>query len=326
MPKILLISGLPASGKSVFAKQYVKDSGSTVRLNRDLLRLMAFNGEWTGPREGFIKYAERQIAKAAIDLSYSAVIDDTNLGRGDVASWKQLAEECGASFEHKRMDTSVEECLRRDAERENRVGPAVIYRMAVRAGLFKFEPADWPIVLVDLDGTLCEISHRLHYLKECKHCGYPEEAHPVRRGVAYLAGILPVPYDDTPLKAISCPTFAKDWDSFNCACSDDEPQMGVVKWVRALYEDHIVVITSGRSDKYQGQTVEWLKREGVPYHCLLMRSRHDYRPDEEIKLEFLSWLPKERISFVVDDRPRLVKAWRASSLKVYPVTESQEDY
>jgi predicted kinase len=313
--RLLLLSGIPASGKSTLARKLVDDYGNLVRVNRDSLRGLFFNGKWTGPREKFIKYAERQIAKAALDFGYSVCVDDTSLLPRDRASWEQLAKDSGASFEFRALDTSLEECLRRDAVRgSKRVGPAVIYRMAVRAGLFKFEPADWPIVLCDLDGTLCQIDHRLRYIKNCKHCGRTREQHDSLPDGAFNLG------------SGACVTFAKDWQQFHFWCKCDTPRSGVVKWVRELYKDHIVILTSGRSDEAQFDTVDWLAREKVPYHCLLMRSHHDYKPDMELKMEYLSWLPKHRIQFVIDDRKCVLDMWKAQGLKAYNVSGTDKEY
>ena len=49
--KLRMMRGLPGSGKSTLTKQFVKDSGSAGRVNRDDLRSMLFDGVWSGQRE-----------------------------------------------------------------------------------------------------------------------------------------------------------------------------------------------------------------------------------------------------------------------------------
>ena len=39
-PKLLVLQGIPASGKSTYARELVKNSGAWVRVNRDDLRNM----------------------------------------------------------------------------------------------------------------------------------------------------------------------------------------------------------------------------------------------------------------------------------------------
>lgn len=204
MPKLTILRGLPASGKTTLAKQLVKDSGNTVRLNRDELRSMLFNGKWSGPREGVIKKLEREMARVALQSKQSVVVDDTNLTEGHRVSWSQLAQECSATFAVEKFDTPVRTCVSRDFERhlngDRAVGPAVIYRMAAENGLLDFGEPQQPIVLVDLDGTLCEISHRLKYIQQCKKCGQNVDAH-----------------GDEVSSPRACLKFTKDWDSFHAA-------------------------------------------------------------------------------------------------------------
>jgi DNA transposition AAA+ family ATPase len=41
--KLIVMKGLPASGKTTWSKAYVKSHPNTVRINRDDLRLMLYN-------------------------------------------------------------------------------------------------------------------------------------------------------------------------------------------------------------------------------------------------------------------------------------------
>jgi hypothetical protein len=144
-------------------------------------------------------------------------------------------------------------------------------------------------VLVDLDGTLCNLDHRLHYISGA---------------------------DKT-----------KDWDSFYYHCDKDTPNIGVVEWVRALDAGGIsVIIVSGRRWTCLFATFDWLSRYQVPYSSVYMaRGVGDFRPDTEIKEEILEELLESdfEILFVIDDRPSVCEMWRKKGLKVYPVHQER---
>ena len=56
MKKVLVLKGIPASGKSTYAKQLVKDNpGMYKRINRDDLRHMLDGYKMTNANEKFIK-------------------------------------------------------------------------------------------------------------------------------------------------------------------------------------------------------------------------------------------------------------------------------
>ena len=49
--KLIMTKGLPASGKSTWAKQYLDDNPGTKRVNKDDLRAMLDNGKWSKRNE-----------------------------------------------------------------------------------------------------------------------------------------------------------------------------------------------------------------------------------------------------------------------------------
>jgi hypothetical protein len=103
----------------------------------------------------------------------------------------------------------------------------------------------------------------------------------------------------------------------------DNPYPVVVAWVRALYEDHNVLVLSGRKERSGDDTCTWLAREGVPFDHMLMRETEDGRPDRVVKKElldmFLTLFQKWEIDFVLDDRPVVCNMWKENGLTVYPV-------
>jgi hypothetical protein len=143
-------------------------------------------------------------------------------------------------------------------------------------------PDDSPLVLVDMDGTLADVSHRVHHVRG--------------RG-------------------------RKDWPAFFRGMAKDPPNEVVAGWVRNLKPEYTIVILSGRPSNYAGATVEWLRRHRIPFDHLLMRPAGDHRPDHVVKQELMQTLPRERIAFVIDDRASVCRMWRGQGLRVFQVAE-----
>lgn len=286
MSKLTIMRGLPASGKSTKAQELLK-VGNTVRINKDLLRTMLHFDNFTGRNEGFTKDAARLLADSFLIKGVNVIIDDTNLNEGTVQGWKDLAARDGAKIEYVDCtDVSVDECIERDYKREKRVGKHVIQKMAMQhLGYLKGENA----VICDLDGTLCDIEHRLHF------------AH------------------STP----------KDWKSFFAGIPNDSIRMDVLDKVLELEEaGNKIILVSARPETYREATEAWLENafSGYPLAtALIMREAHDKRPDTEVKKEiYEKYLKNMNIIKVFDDRPSVIRMWRELGLNVEDVGKGVE--
>lgn len=135
MTQLVLTVGLPGSGKSTWAKQWVaEDPARRARVNRDDLRAMLRGQLVWGDRdlEEQVTAAQRATVRALLATGISVVVDDTNLNPARRNALVSIGQAAGADVLIHRMDTPVEECIRRDALRppHQRVGEAVIRRLA----------------------------------------------------------------------------------------------------------------------------------------------------------------------------------------------------
>lgn len=127
--KLVVLRGLPASGKTTYAFQLVNQGYK--RVNRDDLRQMLDNGVYTLNSEQSIRAVRDQIIIFLL-WKYNVVVDDTNLKRTDIQHFEELAKDNEAEFEvvdHFLTNVSVEECIRRDSLREKPIGEKVIKDM-----------------------------------------------------------------------------------------------------------------------------------------------------------------------------------------------------
>ncbi len=127
--------------------------------------------------------------------------------------------------------------------------------------------------LFDIDGTIADLSHRLHHIEKSP----------------------------------------KDWDAFFAACAGDAPIPHIIELVRVLNDaDQRVIFVSGRSDQCRADTEAWLDRHEIAGLPLYMRRAGDHRPDNLVKGELLDRILADGYEPVMafDDRKQVVDMWR----------------
>jgi uncharacterized HAD superfamily protein len=140
-------------------------------------------------------------------------------------------------------------------------------------------------VIVDIDGTLADVSHRLHHIRGKR----------------------------------------KKWQKFFALMSEDKPVKEVIDKVAELAKTHNIYIVSGRPEDYRAITEEWLDLHEVPYNALYMREAEDHRPDDIVKQEILDkHFDSGRIKLVIEDRPRVIRMWKKNGLNVLEVGTGEE--
>ena len=107
----------------------------------------------------------------------------------------------------------------------------------------------------------------------------------------------------------------KNWNAFTAGMAQDKAIHSMIRLCNILYAAGLrIILCSGRNEANRPETVEWLAKQGVPYHELLLRRDEDYRSDAIVKREILQGLDKDKILFVVEDRSRVVEMWRSEGL------------
>ena len=131
------------------------------------------------------------------------------------------------------------------------------------------------IVIFDIDGTLADVSERLHHIKKKP----------------------------------------KDWDAFFRGIPQDKAIQSMVRLCNILYASGIkILLCTGRRERDRAETVKWLEKQGVNYHELRLRPDGDRRSDVIVKREMLAGLDRSKILFVVEDRSGVVEMWRSEGL------------
>jgi hypothetical protein len=105
-----------------------------------------------------------------------------------------------------------------------------------------------------------------------------------------------------------------DWDSFHGASFDCPAREMVVEFARRCQLIAKTVVITGKPERYRAKLVGWLALHGLQPDELLMRPDHVTMPDAELKPALLfdllgpNW--KDKLIAVVEDRDKMVDAWR----------------
>jgi len=283
MKKILILRGLPASGKSTFAKQLIDRTPNRYkRVNTDELRLMVDNDKCSKDNEKQIISIRNAIIRNILTNENRVVIvDDTNFHQSHIDKLKEIGKELKAQVEIKDFDTSVEDCIKRDLQRSRSVGKDVIMNMYDRyvkpkPSVIEYDDSLDDCIIVDIDGTLAHMTSRSPF----------------------------------------------DWSRVGEDKHDLEIQL-IIDCIQRGDDCIKLVLLSGRDTACRGETEMWLSKNGVDYDNLYMRADGDNRCDTIVKKELYERHIKGEynVRFVLDDRKKVVNMWRNLGLKCFQVAE-----
>lgn len=166
MKKVILTVGLPASGKTIWAKALMaKHPGMYKRVNKDELRALLDDGRWSKDNEKMVLKMRDQIILESLRIGKHVIVDDTNLHPKHVEQIKQLTKGKAEVTIQDFTDVSVENCIKRDIHRLNSVGQKVIMDMynqflKPKPEVIEYDTELPDAIIVDIDGTLAHSEHR----------------------------------------------------------------------------------------------------------------------------------------------------------------------
>ena len=294
MSKIILTRGIQGSGKSTYAKNWVKeDPIHRVRFNNDDIRNM-LGVYWVPEREGLVKQIKTNFLLNAMNQGYDIIIDNMNLNPKEVDFYKEKIEEF-YDFEHKLYTLEfkdffipLEECILRDSFREHPIGEKVIkdtfnrYKSLIQSvesrkcydALTKQDSSLPHCILVDLDGTIAlNLSGRPFY------------------GDGAAEGI----ENDIPIT----------------------PVIDIVK----RYPNEVIFLTGREStDEIRNATLKWIEKQfgNLEHKQLIMRPFKDYCNGVICKKRLYDEYIKDKwfVDFVLEDSEKIVKMYRDLDLIV----------
>lgn len=130
-PSLILLVGIPGSGKTTYAEKYLEVFNNTIHLSSDKIRAELWGSEATQGDNNEVFSLMQSRAIEALNNGQSVLYDATNVTRKDRAYIISLCPKF-AKIECHIVWAPIETCIERDAARERTVGKAVIDKMLKR--------------------------------------------------------------------------------------------------------------------------------------------------------------------------------------------------
>lgn len=293
MARLIILRGVPASGKSTAAEQY-REMGFTI-VNRDNIRFIMFGKYW-GVDEQVVTDVENAMIESSLRADTSVVLDATNLNRKNLKAKLSLASRYGADVDYLSFPVPLEVALERDRARVRQVGEAVIknfyrrYKINTESGALPAPPDPLPV----FEQYVVDITKPTAYIVDTDGT------------VANHEGVRN-PYDTTKYHL-------------------DTPHEHVVNVVAELFGAHEVIALSGRDEAFREVTENWWADNGLWFDAFFMRPKGDTRMDAIIKYELFKEHiePNYNVLGAFDDRPQVIRMWRTIGVPVFDVGNGVE--
>lgn len=130
-PKLILLVGIPGSGKTTYGRSYTTEHTYTIHLSSDAIRAELYGDESIQGNPAEVFALMQKGAINALNDGYDVVYDATNIIRKDRAN---IITTCPkfAKIEAHVVWAPIETCIARDTARERTVSKEVIDRMLKR--------------------------------------------------------------------------------------------------------------------------------------------------------------------------------------------------
>jgi polynucleotide kinase len=288
MSKLLILVGAPGSGKSTFARYFLRTEDNWIRVNRDDFRLMQFGDSLMIPfyEERISKMVEASVL-TLLKSDTNVIIDATNTSLRTIQDMIHTYTEY-ADISFKVFDLPVDELVKRCDKRYEETGKFISKSVVER-----------------------NVANLKHTLEKFDFAPIPRKVQVATTSYATQDKNLP--------KAVICDldgtlSLLNGRDPYNAAtCDNDllnEPVAAALKM--AKQRGYQVILLSGREDKFREPTMRFLDKHQIDYDLLLMRTSNDFRKDNIIKRELFEGeiQGKYFVEFLLDDRNQVVDMWR----------------
>ena len=142
------------------------------------------------------------------------------------------------------------------------------------------------VCIFDIDGTLANCDHRLHYVK------------------------------NKP----------KNWDAFYSECMSDHVIWPVAEMLELFRKNYLIYIVTGRPERNRDLTELWLNNNKIYFDKLIMRGDRDFRKSPDYKSSVCDTIEAEgnKIFLAVEDREDCINIFINRGIYTFNVSNGAE--
>lgn len=300
MNKIIITRGIPASGKSTWARSWVNENtDNRIEVNRDNIRTMfGFPSRGDHTQENMVTKVHREMIHSAITANKDIVVSDTNMRPKYIKDFVKIAINADYDIEIKDFPVDFDTACARDRNREDSVGEDVIRDFHQRFPFKNWIPGE--TIINDVIKNMNQGNDMEPYVND------PDNPDAIL-----------VDVDGT----IAHNKGVRDYFDYTKVMMDT-PDPSVIRAVNIAHDAGIkVIIMSGRKEMCREDTIAWMDKYGVSYDEVHMREDDDNRKDWIIKDEMVRAHIQNRyhIIWCYDDRNQVVDHHRAMGYQVFQV-------
>ena len=299
--KVIILVGLPASGKSTWCTEYLRKHPDTVKVGRDGFRYMLTEQGKCEPKiEQMINELVENTIIQSLKRRLNVIVDNTHLKASHINEIIKLVE-YQADIQFQVFNVPPKVCIERDKLRERSVGEDAINNMA----------KDWKVIM---DSFLFQDTKKKPIWKQPK-IQYKFESNLPTAVIFDIDGNIADMHNREPY----------DWDKVD----RDKPIQIVIEQIKFhRAAGRKIIIVSGRDASCKEITEDWLKFYGVEYDEIHMREKGSWEKDTAVKKRIYNEYiePRYNILCVYDDRLSVVKMWNKLGLFTFCTNQGLQDF
>lgn len=300
--QLVVLRGLPSSGKTTYARKWVEENPEwrvRVSWNDIADALYGKHRSLSRMQKEAVSTIEHATSTAALKAGLSVIIDHYNLKAQTVKDWISAADKHKVELKIVSIDPPIEELLIHNECRDVPVDEDEIFDMYQKYfRKHKFPPV--PEIPAD-------------------EAAVPDAKYEHTDG---LPGIYLFDIDGTLAKMFGRSPFA--WHRVG----EDKVVPEVAHVADQLADNHDLIVFTGRDEVCRPETEEWLNRHGIRFKELHMRPKDTQHADDVMKLELFEQhvRGKYNVLGVFDDRLRVCRMWENLGLTLFRVGPIDADF
>jgi predicted kinase len=282
----MILIGAPGSGKTTFAKYFIRTEENWYRLSRDDFREMNFqDGALDAHTERLVSEMFDAAIEALLRRKCNILLDATHC-RADYLNHFINKYNTQADITFRIFEAPVEELIARCDRRYAETG------RFVPAGAIKH-------FVSELETLKKSFDFAPRYRTKAENETAKQDATLPRAIICDLDGTLAI---------------IGDRDVYDASKADEDAlNQPVANILNAFAEKgYAILLVSGRDETFRAPTERFLDKYKIPYNQLYMRTAKDMRKDAVVKREIFDneIAGKFFIDFILDDRNQMVDMWR----------------